>query len=75
MKIVVVGGSGLVGSKLVTMLTHDGHEVVAARNSNARATMDRHWWLKLFSLRLRVPPLRPRPAASKHLASSFSATV
>lgn len=31
MKIVVVGGSGLVGSKLVTMLTHDGHEVVAAR--------------------------------------------
>ena len=31
MKIVVVGGSGLVGSKLVMMLTHDGHEVVAAR--------------------------------------------
>src|SRR5262245_47208641 len=30
MKIVVVGGSGLVGSKLVTMLTRDGHEVVAA---------------------------------------------
>lgn len=33
MKIVVVGGSGLVGSKLVTMLTHDGQEVVAARIS------------------------------------------
>jgi len=30
MKIVVVGGSGLIGSKLVTMLTRDGHEVVAA---------------------------------------------
>jgi uncharacterized protein YbjT (DUF2867 family)/nitrite reductase/ring-hydroxylating ferredoxin subunit len=30
MKIVVVGGSGLVGSKLVSMLTRDGHEVVAA---------------------------------------------
>jgi uncharacterized protein YbjT (DUF2867 family)/nitrite reductase/ring-hydroxylating ferredoxin subunit len=30
MKIVVVGGSGLIGSKLVAMLTRDGHEVVAA---------------------------------------------
>ncbi len=30
MNIVVVGGSGLIGSRLVTMLTRDGHEVVAA---------------------------------------------
>jgi len=30
MKIVVVGGSGLIGSKLVTMLRREGHEVVAA---------------------------------------------
>jgi uncharacterized protein YbjT (DUF2867 family)/nitrite reductase/ring-hydroxylating ferredoxin subunit len=30
MKIVVVGASGLIGSKLVAMLTPDGHEVVAA---------------------------------------------
>jgi len=30
MRIVVVGGSGRIGSKLVTMLTRDGHEVVAA---------------------------------------------
>ena len=30
MKIVVVGGSGLIGSKLVAMLTRDGHDVVAA---------------------------------------------
>src|SRR5215470_17973240 len=30
MKIVVVGGRGVVGSKIVTMLTRDGHEVVAA---------------------------------------------
>jgi uncharacterized protein YbjT (DUF2867 family)/nitrite reductase/ring-hydroxylating ferredoxin subunit len=29
MTIVVVGGSGLIGSRLVTMLTRDGHEVVA----------------------------------------------
>jgi len=30
MKIVVVGGSGLIGSRLVPMLRRDGHEVVAA---------------------------------------------
>ena len=30
MKLVVVGGSGLIGSKLVTILTRDGHEVVSA---------------------------------------------
>src|SRR5262245_56614019 len=30
MKIVVVGGSGLIGSRLVTMLLGDGHDVVAA---------------------------------------------
>ena len=27
---IVVGGSGLIGAKLVTMLTRDGHKVVAA---------------------------------------------
>jgi hypothetical protein len=30
MKIVVVGGSGLIGSKVVAMLRHDGHDVLAA---------------------------------------------
>jgi uncharacterized protein YbjT (DUF2867 family)/nitrite reductase/ring-hydroxylating ferredoxin subunit len=30
MKIVVIGGNGLVGSRLVTMLRRDGHDVVAA---------------------------------------------
>ena len=30
MKIVVIGGSGLIGSKLVSMLREKGHEVVAA---------------------------------------------
>jgi uncharacterized protein YbjT (DUF2867 family)/nitrite reductase/ring-hydroxylating ferredoxin subunit len=30
MKVVVIGGSGLVGTKLVTILTRGGHEVVAA---------------------------------------------
>ena len=30
MKIVVIGGSGLIGSKLVNLLRKRGHEVVAA---------------------------------------------
>ena len=30
MKIVVIGGSGLIGSKLVNLLRARGHEVVAA---------------------------------------------
>jgi uncharacterized protein YbjT (DUF2867 family) len=30
MKIVVIGGSGLIGSKLVTKLGEHGHEAVAA---------------------------------------------
>jgi len=30
MKIVVVGGSGVIGARLVALLTCDGHEVVAA---------------------------------------------
>ena len=30
MKIVVIGGTGLIGSKLVTKLNQQGHEAVAA---------------------------------------------
>ena len=30
MKIVVIGGSGLIGSKVVTLLRARGHEVIAA---------------------------------------------
>ena len=30
MKIVVIGGSGLIGSKLVTKLCKQGHEAIAA---------------------------------------------
>ena len=30
-KIVVIGGTGLIGSKVVTRLSEQGHEAVAAR--------------------------------------------
>ena len=34
MKIVIVGGTGLIGSKTVTILRQGGHEVVAASPKN-----------------------------------------
>jgi len=39
MKIVVIGGSGLIGSKLVTRLDADGHETVAASPSSGVDTL------------------------------------
>ena len=39
MKIVVIGGSGLVGSKLVTILRGEGHEVIAASPSTGVNTL------------------------------------
>src|SRR5207237_7955093 len=39
MKIVVIGGSGLIGSKVVTNLRQRGHEVVAASPSTGVSTL------------------------------------
>ena len=39
MKIVVIGGSGLIGSKLVTILRGEGHEVIAASPSSGVNTL------------------------------------
>ena len=39
MKIVVIGGSGLIGSKVVNILRHRGHEVVAASPSTGVNTL------------------------------------
>jgi uncharacterized protein YbjT (DUF2867 family) len=39
MKIVVIGGSGLIGSKLVTKLTQAGHQVVAASPASGVNTL------------------------------------
>jgi uncharacterized protein YbjT (DUF2867 family) len=39
MKIVVIGGSGLIGTKLVERLRHDSHEVVAASRSSGVNTL------------------------------------
>jgi uncharacterized protein YbjT (DUF2867 family) len=39
MKIVVIGGSGLIGSKLVNKLREHGHEVVAASATSGVNTL------------------------------------
>src|SRR5262245_8307966 len=39
MKIVVIGGTGLIGAKLVKNLKHQGHEVVAAGPSSGVSTI------------------------------------
>ncbi len=39
MKIVVIGGSGLIGSKVVNILRQRGHEVVAASPSTGVNTL------------------------------------
>ena len=39
MKIVVIGGTGLIGSKVVSILRHRGHEVVAASPSSGVNTL------------------------------------
>ena len=39
MKIVVVGGSGLIGSKVVSQLREHGHEVVAASPNSGVDTL------------------------------------
>src|SRR5678815_4562871 len=39
MKIVVIGGSGLIGSKLVTKLREHGHEAIAASPSSGVNTL------------------------------------
>jgi len=41
MKIVVIGGTGLIGSKTVPILRQGGHEVVAARRIAPVAAADR----------------------------------
>ena len=39
MKIIVIGGSGLIGSKLVVKLREQGHEAIAASPSSAVNTV------------------------------------
>lgn len=46
MKIVVIGGSGLIGTKLVKNLRQHGHEVVSAPIVFLRVVTSEQRWLK-----------------------------
>jgi nucleoside-diphosphate-sugar epimerase len=48
MKIVVIGGSGLIGTKLVNELRQHGHEVVAASPASVSIPSLARDWLKLL---------------------------
>jgi uncharacterized protein YbjT (DUF2867 family) len=53
MKIVVIGGSGLIGKKLVTRLHERGHEAVAASpDSGVKPLRVRDWLMCWWMLRL-----------------------
>lgn len=77
MKIVVIGGTGLIGSNVVNRLRRDGHETVAASPGTGvntitgegwrRRWMARRWW-STWPTRL---PSRTRPSwhFSKHRAA------
>ena len=54
MRIVIIGGSGLIGTKLVNNLRQLGHEVVAASRSSGVNTLSRRagvtFWLRKLPL-------------------------
>ena len=41
MKVVVIGGTGLIGSKVVAKLNQHGHEAIAAAPNTGVNTLDR----------------------------------
>ena len=51
MKIVVIGGSGLIGSRVVTRLRQRGHEVLAASPSTGVNTVTGEGLAKAFAAR------------------------
>jgi len=73
MKVVVIGGSGLLGSKLVEMLARSGNDVIATYNSTKPVTYLRNVkWVRLNLLeRVKVEDLilKARPDVVVHLAA------
>jgi uncharacterized protein YbjT (DUF2867 family) len=76
MKIVVIGGSGLIGSKLVNKLREHGHEAVAASPNSGVNTLTGEGLaevLKSASVdgnKVRLPPVLFQPMAADDVASA-----
>ncbi len=63
MKIVIIGGNGLIGSKLVTKVGEHGHEAVAASHNSGDDTGHPHRGNgRVLLLRAGTVPVVPRSA-------------
>ena len=62
MKITVIGASGLIGTKVVGLLTADGHEVVAASRGSGATCSPARDWAKRWRARTRSSTSRIRPS-------------
>ena len=82
MKLVIIGGTGLIGSKLVTRLREHGHEVVPASPDTASTPAPARAWLRPSRARrssstsrtLRRSRTRPSCSSSPHPRATFSST-
>ncbi|CAN5269826.1 hypothetical protein BH11PSE9_BH11PSE9_15770 [soil metagenome] len=70
MKIVVIGGSGLIGSKLVALLRAGGHEVISASPASGVNTLTGEGLADGATVRL--SPAEVQPIASDDVAAAMA---
>ena len=71
MKIVVIGGSGLIGSKVVTMLTQQGHQAIAASPKSGVNTLTTEGLAKVLEGASVVVDVSNSPSFEKAAALEF----
>lgn len=74
MKIVVIGGTGLIGSKLVRKLRHRGHHVVAASPSNGIDTFTREGLAEAVAGAMAVVDVANSPSYDDTAVTNFFET-
>ena len=71
MKIVVIGGSGLIGSKVVTMLTQQGHQALPASPKSGVNTLTGEGLAKVLEGASVVVDVSNSPSFEKAAAMEF----
>jgi uncharacterized protein YbjT (DUF2867 family) len=71
MKIVVIGGSGLIGSKVVTMLTQQGHQALSASPKSGVNTLTGEGLAKVLEGAAIVVDVSNSPSFEKEAAMEF----
>jgi uncharacterized protein YbjT (DUF2867 family) len=71
MKIVVIGGSGLIGSKVVTMLTRQGHQALSASPKSGVNTLTGEGLAKVLEGAAIVVDVSNSPSFEKEAAMEF----